>query len=71
MLTRASLDSWTRTRREGYPARRSSTGFDHHPGHKAIQALPGVSPVLGAVFVAEIGDVTRFTRPQQLRSWAA
>jgi hypothetical protein len=26
--------------------------------------------VLGAVFVAEIGDVTRFARPQQLCSWA-
>jgi transposase len=26
--------------------------------------------VLAAVFVAEIGDVTRFGRPQQLCSWA-
>jgi transposase len=26
--------------------------------------------VLAAVFVAEIGDVARFARPQQLCSWA-
>ncbi len=32
----------------------------------AIQALPGVGPVLAAVFVAEIGEVTRFAGPQQL-----
>jgi transposase len=25
---------------------------------------------LGTVFVAEIGDISRFTRPQQLASWA-
>jgi transposase len=41
-----------------------------HPGYRAIQALPGVGPVLGAVFVAEIGDVTRFQSPAQLCSWA-
>src|SRR3954468_11523835 len=40
------------------------------PGYRAIQLLPGVGPVLAAVFVAEIGDITRFTRPQQLASWA-
>lgn len=28
----------------------------NHPGYRAIQQLPGVGPVLGAVFVAEIGD---------------
>jgi transposase len=42
----------------------------HHPGFKAIQAINGVGPLLGMVFVAEIGDVTRFSRPQQLCSWA-
>jgi transposase len=41
-----------------------------HPGYTAIQALPGVGPVLAAVFVAEIGDVTRFRTPDQLCSWA-
>jgi transposase len=40
------------------------------PGFTAIQQIPGVGPLLGAVFVAEIGDITRFTRPQQLASWA-
>jgi transposase len=39
-------------------------------GYKAIQAIPGVGPILGAVLVAEIGDVARFARPQQLCSWA-
>ena len=41
-----------------------------HPGYQAIQAIPGVGPVLAAVFVAEIGDITRFRRPEQLASWA-
>jgi transposase len=41
-----------------------------HPGYRAIQAIPGVGPVLAAVFVAEVGDVARFGRPQQLVSWA-
>ena len=39
-------------------------------GYLAIQAIPGVGPVLAAVFVAEIGDITRFHRPEQLASWA-
>lgn len=39
-------------------------------GYWAIQALPGVGPVLAAIFVAEIGDVSRFARPEQLCSWA-
>lgn len=39
-------------------------------GYRAIQAIPGVGPVLAAVFVAEIGDITRFSRPPQLASWA-
>jgi transposase len=39
-------------------------------GYKAIQELPGVGPVLAAVFVAEIGDVSRFPGPRQLCSWA-
>ena len=41
-----------------------------HPGYEAIQAIPGVGKVLAAVFVAEIGDVGRFERPEQLASWA-
>jgi len=52
--------------------------LDHHifaavkdrPGYGAIQAIPGVGPVLAAVFVAEIGDITRFNTAPQLASWA-
>lgn len=40
------------------------------PGYRAIQVIEGVGPVLAAVFVAEIGDVTRFKSPQALCSWA-
>jgi transposase len=40
------------------------------PGYRAVQAIPGVGPTLAAVFVAEIGDITRFDRPAQLASWA-
>jgi transposase len=39
-------------------------------GYHAVQVLPGVGPVLAAVFVAEIGDITRFQRPEQLCCWA-
>jgi transposase len=39
-------------------------------GYLAIQAIPGVGPVLAAVFVAEIGDVHRFAGAPQLCSWA-
>jgi len=41
-----------------------------HPGYQAIQLIPGIGPVLAAVFVAEIGDISRFRRPEQLASWA-
>ena len=40
------------------------------PGYRAIQVIPGVGRVLAAVFVAEIGDVSRFTSPEALCSWA-
>jgi transposase len=40
------------------------------PGWVAVQTIPGVGPILGAVFVAEIGDIHRFRRPEQLTSWA-
>lgn len=45
-------------------------GVRGDPGYQAILGVPGIGPVLGAVFVAEIGDVTRFERPEQLASWA-
>jgi transposase len=44
--------------------------LDDHGGYLAIQTIPGVGPVLAAVFVAEIGDVTRFGGAAQLCSWA-
>ena len=40
------------------------------PGFVAVQAIPGIGPILGAVFVAEIGDVHRFTRAEELTCWA-
>jgi transposase len=40
------------------------------PGYTAVQTIPGIGPTLGAVFVAEIGDVHRFSRPEQLSCWA-
>jgi transposase len=49
---------------------RVTADLGRHPGYRAVQANPGVGPVLAAVFVAEIGEVTRFARPQQLCSWA-
>jgi len=39
-------------------------------GYHAIQAIDGVGPTIGAIFVAEIGDVHRFPGPEQLCSWA-
>src|SRR5439155_5640792 len=35
-----------------------------------IQQLPGIGPVLAAVIVAEIGEVSRFGSAAQLCSWA-
>ena len=40
------------------------------PGYLAVQTIPGIGPVLGAVFVAEVGDVHRFDRAEQLTCWA-
>lgn len=39
-------------------------------GYRAILGIRGVGPILVAVFVAQIGDVGRFRRPEQLASWA-
>ena len=51
---------------DGWIAARLAT--DH--GYRAIQAIPGIGPVWAAVFVAEIGDVTRFASARHLCSWA-
>jgi transposase len=40
------------------------------PGYAAVQQLPGIGPVLAAVFTAEIGDITRFGTAPQLACWA-
>jgi transposase len=39
-------------------------------GYRAVQAIPGVGPVLASVFVAEIGDISRFSSARHLCSWA-
>jgi transposase len=39
-------------------------------GYAAIQAIKGVGPILAAVFIAEIGNVDRFSSPDKLCSWA-
>ncbi len=40
------------------------------PGYVALQQIPGIGPVLAAVFVAEVGDVSRFGTAPQLACWA-
>ncbi len=50
--------------------RRIHLHLSDDPGYRAIQAIHGVGPVLAAVFVAEIGDVSRFPSPDRLCSWA-
>jgi len=42
-----------------------------HRGYQVIRQLPGIGPVLAAVIIAEIGDVTRFTNAGQLCSQVA
>jgi transposase len=39
-------------------------------GYQVIRQLPGIGPVLAAVIIAEIGDVTRFRSAARLCSWA-
>jgi transposase len=39
-------------------------------GYQAIQQIPGVGEIFAAIFVAEVGDVRRFTSPHHLCSWA-
>jgi hypothetical protein len=50
--------------------REISTALAGDIGYLAIQTIPGVGPVLAAVFVAEIGDVHRFAGAPPLCSWA-
>jgi transposase len=41
-----------------------------HAGYRVIQTIPGVGPVLAAIFVAELGEVDRFAGAAQVASWA-
>lgn len=41
-----------------------------HPGYRRLLGVKGIGPVLAAVFVAEIGDVTRFPNAAALSCWA-
>ena len=50
--------------------REIAAGLAGDVGYLALQAIPGVGPVLAAVFVAEIGNVHRFAGAPQLCSWA-
>lgn len=43
--------------------------FRDHAGYRAIQQLPGIGPIIAAIFVAEIGDVHRFSSAAHLASW--
>jgi transposase len=47
-----------------------ATRLRRNPGYQALQLIPGVGPTFAAIFVVEIGDVTRFARPGQLACWA-
>jgi transposase len=51
-------------------SKRVAVQLSGHDGYRAIQAVPGIGPVLAAIFVAEIGDITRFPSPRQLACWA-
>ena len=42
----------------------------HHPGYRNLLTVKGIGPILAAVFVAEIGDVTRFPTAGALCCWA-
>ncbi len=39
-------------------------------GYHSVQAIPGVGPILASIFVAEIGDISRFKSARHLCSWA-
>jgi transposase len=47
-----------------------ATQLGGHDGFRAVQLVPGVGPVLAAIFVAEVDDVGRFPGPEHLSSWA-
>lgn len=44
--------------------------FTGHRGYRVIQQISGVGPTFAAIFIAEIGDIGRFARPEKLTCWA-
>jgi hypothetical protein len=42
----------------------------NHAGYRNLLKVKGIGPVLAAIFVVEIGDVTRFKTAEQLACWA-
>jgi transposase len=42
----------------------------HDPGYRNLQKVKGIGPVLAAMFIAEIGDITRFPTAKALTCWA-
>jgi transposase len=46
------------------------TRLRHHPGYCNLLKVKGIGPTLAAVFIAEIGDVTRFPTAGALCCWA-
>jgi transposase len=50
--------------------RRIHQRLRHDNGYEVIQAIPGVGRTIAAIFVAEIGDVSRFRNAEALTSWA-
>jgi transposase len=41
-----------------------------HPGYRRLLTVKGIGPVLAAIFVAEIGDISRFPNAAALCCWA-
>jgi transposase len=44
--------------------------FRGHRGYRVIQQISGIGPTFAAIFIAEIGDIHRFARPEKLTCWA-
>jgi transposase len=50
--------------------RETASRLRDHAGYRAVQAIHGVGPIIASIFVAEIGDVSRFPTARHLCSWA-
>lgn len=50
--------------------RKIAEALENNERYEAIQEIPGIGPILASVFVAEIGDISRFPTPPHLASWA-